>query len=187
MSNLRTIALLAASLLTSVHAFADSWRYQPKKIEQEDKFGEVRIVKSVDGRKDQKYPDFAVTIYQLGKMVALYKGVSYQKLFASPDNDLFVGLSNDGIPGTAVIIFDKSGNLRLEAKHGIARFQYCEESITLVRKWFDEDRPEVSFVQDNEGRLKTITLRDCKGNTVDLMKTILQAYNVSFHVDAERK
>lgn len=46
-----------------------------------------------------------------------------------------------------------------------------------IRKWYDEDNPDVRFVQKPDDKdFSAITLRDCKGNTVDLLSTILEAY-----------
>lgn len=162
-------------------AFADSWKYDPVEKSKIETYGDIKIIQTTDARKDRQYPDFILSIYFKDELLAKYKGVAFQKLFASPDNSRFVGLSNYGLPGTAVVVFDNKGNLILEAKHGLATFDYCNESVTLVRRWYDEDKPDVQFVPDEKyGGYKEITVRDCKGKTEDLLKLILRAYNNSF-------
>lgn len=79
------------------------------------------------------------------------------------------------------MLFDKEGNLLLEVKHGLAMFDYCNESITLVRRWFDETNPDVQFVPNKKfGGYQTITLRDCKGKSADLLDFVLKAYEASY-------
>jgi len=68
--------------------------------------------------------------------MAQYKNVGFEEVFASPDNEYFLGVSNSGIPGTAFVIFNKKGNLIREEKHGfMAMSIYTEMSITLHRTW----------------------------------------------------
>ena len=68
----------------------------------------------------------------------------------------------------------------MEAKHNLARFSYCEESVTLQRKWFDDENADLQFEIDKEyGGYKSISLRDCKGNRVNLMTTVMEAYKNS--------
>ena len=173
---MRTLLALATGLFCCV-ALADSWRFDPVLKQHTETFGNTKIVMSIDARKNQGLPDFSVEVYANKELRARYRGVSYQKLFASPDKSLFLGLSNDGLPGTAVVLFDKSGNLLLEVKHAAAAFDYCVQSMTRLREWFDADNPAVKFVTDAKyGGYKSITLRDCRGNEVDLQETISAAY-----------
>jgi len=177
----RTLCCLTFVAFLPQSAFADSWKYDPVEKSNVETYGDIKIIRTTDARKDRQYPDFLLSIYFKDELLAKYKGVAFQKLFASPDNSRFVGLSNHGLPGTAVVVFDDKGNLLLEAKHGLAAFDYCDESVTLVRRWYDEDKPDVQFVPDEKyGGYKNITVRDCKGKTEDLLKLILRAYNNSF-------
>jgi hypothetical protein len=162
-------------------ATADSWRFEPEEKQRVETFGATKVVLTTDARKDRQYPDFVLSIYAKDKLLAKYRGVAFQQIFASPDGSRFVGLSNQGLPGTAVVVFDNKGNLLLEVKHRFAAFDYCDESVTLIRKWYDEDKPDVQFIPDEKlGGYKGITVRDCKGNTSDLLMLVLQAYNRSF-------
>lgn len=175
---------LVLAALSSI-AIADSWKFDPVKKDRVETFGETKIVLTTDARKNRQYPDFVLAIYGNNELFAKYRGVSADKIFASQDNSHFLGLSNSGLPGTAVVLFDKKGNLLLEVKHRTATFDYCDESVTLIRTWFDAENPDVRFVVDEKyGGYKSITLRDCRGNTVDLMATVLKAYNTSFQRNA---
>jgi len=176
---------LFAFIVAAKIAAADSWSFDPVKEDRVETFGSSRIVLTTDARKNSMYPDYVLSIYYKDELRAQYRGLAFQQLFASPDNSRFLGLSNRGLPGTAVVLFDKDGNLLLEVKHGLAAFNYCTESVTLVRKWFDEKKPDVKFVaNEKHGGYQAITLRDCKGNTTDLIDLVLQAYNRSFQQSA---
>lgn len=177
----RALCCLTFLAMLAQSAIADSWKFDPVEKNKVETYGDIKIVQTTDARNDSQYPDFLLSIYFKDELLAKYKGVSFQKLFASPDHSRFVGLSNRGLPGTAVIVFDNKGNLLLEAKHGLAAFDYCDESVTLVRRWYDEDKPDVQFVSDETyGGYKEITVRDCRGKTQDLLKLVLRAYNNSF-------
>lgn len=168
-------------LLFIKNSSADTWAYAPVKKDRVETFGDTKITLTIDARKNRQYPDFIVTIYGKTELLAKYRGISFDKIFSSQDKKYFVGLSNSGLPGTAVVLFDQKGSLLLEVKHRMATFDYCEETATLTRTWFDEKRPEVKFIADEQyGGIKSISLRDCRGNTIDLMSTVLKAYNTSF-------
>lgn len=172
-----SFGLLALASIAS----ADSWRFDPVETHRVETFGNTKIVLTTDARKNRQYPDFILSIYDKGELRAKYRGIAFEKIFASQDNSRFLGLSNSGLPGTAIVLFDKKGNLLLEVKHGMAAFEYCDESVTLARKWFHEENPSVRFVPDEKyGGYKSISLRDCKGNTGDLSTFVLKAYNKSF-------
>ncbi|MBS1142996.1 MAG: hypothetical protein H6R14_402 [Proteobacteria bacterium] len=176
-----TLFRLALLGLLSQSAIADSWQFDPVEKSKVETFGDLKIVQTTDARNNRQYPDFLLSVYFKDELLAKYKGVSFQKLFASPDNSSFVGLSNRGLPGTAIVVFDSKGNLLLEVKHGLAAFDYCDESVTLVRRWYDEDKPDVEFVPDEKyGGYKEIKVRDCRGKSEDLLKLVLRAYNNSF-------
>src|SRR3989442_6564906 len=119
----RLQALAGLSFLL-LNAHADSWSYDPKASDREFKFGATRIVVTTDARENRKYPDFVLRIFSDQELRAQYRGIGFEQVFASPDNELFLGLSNRGIPDTAVVLFDKKGNLRLLATHGLAEFDY---------------------------------------------------------------
>jgi hypothetical protein len=168
-------------VLLSTFANADTWRYKPTSADQTYTFGETRVVLTTDARKNQQFPDFILKVFRGRELQAQYRGISFDRIFAAPDNSLFLGLSNSGIPGTAVVLFDNDGNLRLLAAHGAAEFDYCAKSVTTQREWFDENNPQVKFVLEAKaGEARGIFLRDCRGRTVELTDVVLKAYNRSF-------
>jgi len=114
------LALLSAIALASAVSSADSWRYPATISSRTDTHGDMTIRRIVDARKDQQYPNFSVEVSRGKELLARFSGIYFERLFPAPDGSFFVALSNDGLPGTAVLIFDREGNLRLEAKHDMA-------------------------------------------------------------------
>lgn len=170
------LALLLIIALSSALASADSWRYPATISSKTDTHGDVTIRRIVDARKDQQYPAFAVEVSRGKELLARFPGVYFEQLFPAPDGSFFVALSNDGLPGTAVLIFDREGNLRLEAKHDVAYFDYCGYSVTRQRLWFDAEAPGVKFVKHENVNAYRIRLRNCHGKEVDLLPTVQEAY-----------
>lgn len=166
---------LSAVLAIASSAIADSWDYKPIKEDQVHEFGPIKIVLTTDATIDRKWPEFTMRVLRNGVMQAQYRGLAFERLYAAPDRSVFVGLSNSGIPGTAIVVFGPSGDLRLLVHHGIAEFDYCRKSVTLERRWFDEERVEIKF-DDKESKPSGISLRDCRGNRVDLGAVALKAY-----------
>lgn len=171
---LLVIALLAC--LAPLVTRADSWNYPPTVKTQSFRHGHVRVVLTQDGRTNQKHPYFLLEVFHDEERLAQIPGVSFEKLFASKDNQLFVGLSNRGIPGTAVVVFTDRGEITLLAQHGLAEFDYCSKSVTLVRVWFDEQNPNVRFQLDEHDPEPGIFLRSCKGQDIELVKTVQEAF-----------
>lgn len=172
----RQIAVTAVVFALVVTAHADTWQYEAKISVKEFSFGNIRIALQQDATQDQQYPNYLLTIYNGGTEVARYPGLAFQTIQASPDKKIFVGLSNEGVPGSAVIVFDSLGVISLFAKHGLAEFDYCQKSVTQVRTWYDEDNPEVEFRiggnKDNPG----IYLRSCRGTRIELIQTVASSY-----------
>ena len=171
------LAILAATaLIFPTASRADKWRF-PATIEtQQETHGEITIRRIRDARKNQYNPDYSVEVTRGDQLLARIPGVYFERLFPAPDGSFFVGLSNGGLPGTAVIIFDREGRLRVEVKHSMAEFDYCNRSVTLIRYWFDA----VTFIKDPERSSYTISVRTCHGKDVDLMAAIRDAHNRSF-------
>jgi hypothetical protein len=163
-------------LLAASTADADSWRY-PKSVNAEKfSFGSTRIVLTTDARKSPRYPDFLLEVFKDGKQVARVPGIHFEKVFASKDKKLFVGLSNSGIPGVAAVVFTDTGVVTLLAHHGTAEFDYCSKSVTLNRVWFDERNPDVKFQFGDHEPKPGIYLRSCTGQEIELTKTVQDAY-----------
>ncbi len=174
---LRLWWLSAVLVLGVTPVFADSWRYPEKITRDVQVFGAVQVIKIYDGKTKPGAPIWSIEIWREGVLQAKYRGVSYQALFASPDHKIFVGLSNQGLPGTAVIAFDDEGNLLLEAKHRHASFDYCAESISLRKEWFDENKPVVNFeVAAGRVDFSKIQIKTCKGRMQALDELVQNAY-----------
>lgn len=172
------IAALFVIFLIGPKVYGDTWLYENKSTDSVYEYGNTKIVKTLDATKNQKSPEFILRIYYRNELSAQYKNVSFENLFASPDNNLFIGLSNGGIPGTAIVVFGKEGELNLEIKHNLGHLVYCEESVTVRRVWYDAENPEVEFKMDaSGGKIEDIMLRDCSGKTVSLFDIVEQAYN----------
>ncbi|SHH12260.1 hypothetical protein [Massilia sp. CF038] len=175
-----TLAFLLA--LTPI-AKADSWSYPATRAEKIFTFGKTKIVMVTDGTADRRNPEFTMQVFKDGELQAQVRNLSFETVAASPDGHLFVGLSNRGIPGSAVVVFTDRGAVTMLASHRIAQFDYCDKSVSIVRKWYNEDDPQIRFGDENtKAGTSGITLRDCRGQTVDLSDAVLKAY-----ATAERK
>jgi hypothetical protein len=189
-STTRSIAeLFATAVLLTIFAaavsLADIWSFDPVVDEEVFEFGHVSIVRTMDARRNRRYPDYSISIFRKDELRALYRGVSFEHIAASRNNDFFVGVSNKGLPGTAVVIFDQDGNLRTEIKH-IPIFEYCKKSSTIHRVWYDENDPDIRFeyyekrgLGNRIGSIKTVSLVDCKGERRDLIELLDQAMGIA--------
>src|SRR5688572_26743637 len=96
---------------------ADVWAPFPDElITKRFKFGDTVIVREIDGTKGGTAPPHYVTIYAGDTLVARYKNVGFEHLYASKDKRFFVGLSNTGLTKTAFVVFDREGHLIREVK-----------------------------------------------------------------------
>ena len=172
---LRVAILLSLACATTV-ALSDSWRFPAGVREETFVHGKVRAVVTADARRNRHFPDFRLEVFKSGRRVAILPGVAVEQVFASPDNTLFVGLSNTGIPGTAVVVFSADGEVRLLATHQLATFDYCQHSTTLLREWYDSSNPSVRFVFDGPASSQGIYLRSCRGQEVQLTRTVQEAF-----------
>ena len=98
--------LLACSLVR-----ADSWALKPEIKDTEYVFGDTRIVLHYDSTGNDQYPEHTTRIHRKDKLLGEYDGIGFEKLFASPDNTYFLGLSNSGLVDPAYVVFDRDGKL----------------------------------------------------------------------------
>lgn len=169
---LQRFCVAACLSLTAAAPMADTWSF--KSSEREFKLLQgIRVVVTTDASKSTQRPEFHLKIYEGQKLLAHYPGLAFEHIAGSPDGKFFVGLSNQGVPGTAAAVFTRNGSLRLLAIHGLAEFDYCEKTVTLFRRWYDEKNPNVRF----DGPTGGITVRDCKGQQVPLLEITAKAYN----------
>lgn len=167
-ARMRVAILATAALVPGPALLADTWSFEPTVVADEYVFGDVKIVRARDATEDQQYPEWAIAIYVADELRAFYSGLGFEHIAASPDNRIFVGISNSGLPGTAVVVFDRRGNLLLERRHDRDAFDYCERSEILVRKWYDEAEPDVRYDFDDGGGLRRLTVRGCQGELVEI-------------------
>lgn len=90
---------------------ADTWVFKEEKKEHAYTFGAAQITLETDTTENQQYPEYTLTIRADTKVFAIYKGIAFEHIFADKDNNTFVGLSNSGLQGAAVVIFSASGRL----------------------------------------------------------------------------
>lgn len=135
-----TIVLCALTLILSAPflVLGDTWSFSPELTVKTQQFGKTKIVLSIDAREDQGFPPHTLCVYHGDELLAKIPNVGFEKLYASKDNQTFVGLSNYGIPGTALIVFDAKGNLIREVKHRHMPYGiHTKHSITVIREWVD--------------------------------------------------
>jgi len=167
-------------------AMAESWNYENKSSDEIKQFGETQLTLTTDATNNQTFPEFTLKIQNNDILQAQYRNIAYDNVFASADNSVFVGLSNDGLPGTAIIVFDKRGNLRLELKHRFTNFPYCDFSGFRKRVWYDNKNPDFKFEFDPSGKnLQDMFVNDCNGKAISLFTLIDQTYRKS--LDAKKK
>lgn len=169
---MRLLVLLSVLLQTPLLAFADSWSFPPELDATEYVFGDTRIVRILDAREDHTHPDFRIDVYRDEELVGRYGGQYFDEIAASADNDVFVGISNRGLPHTAIIIFDADGVLRGLVNHDMRseRFIYCKASVTLVRQWYDSEDSSLRFVQNDNG--DDIQVRGCHGEMISVLEML---------------
>lgn len=158
--------------MVSTPLFADSWRFEPELDETKFNFGEIQIVRGVDSRENQRFPEFYIKIYKGNKQIAVFPGMSFEQIAASKDQTVFVAVSNSGLPKTALMLFDSNGSIRAFLNHGQGNLKYCLETVTLKRIWYDGENPNITFhFEDNF--LSEITINSCNGDAIkisDLLK-----------------
>jgi hypothetical protein len=147
-------------------ARADTWHLTPEVKEITNTFGNVQAVLHYDSTRNRSYPEYALKIYRDGKLLGEHKGVAYKQVFADSENRYFVGVSNSGLTKTAYVVFDRDGRILRHQPHG-APVKYCRMSVSVMREWFDEKKPEPEFKVDG-GKLKEVSVRGCKGDRVQL-------------------
>ncbi|MEJ2425897.1 MAG: hypothetical protein P8101_15855 [Candidatus Thiodiazotropha sp.] len=156
--------MVAAALFCCISiAKADSWEYLNEYKEYKYEFGKTIIIKSIDATQNSKYPDFILKIYNNNELLAQYRNIWFSDIFATKQQDLFVGLSNGGIPGTALVIFNSRGDLLLEIKHDYGQFKYC-----------DNPGFDVEYADNNIDR--KIYINDCTGKRILLQDLIDKSY-----------
>lgn len=133
--------LLALQAIGSAPAAGDSVSFNKVLSEQYYAFGDIEFVRIYDGRG--RRPTWRVEVFRGGRRIATHPNASFEDIFANGANDLFVGISNFGIPGTALVQFDDDGNMLDWMDH--SSLPTCGESVTVLRNWYADERPQVVF------------------------------------------
>lgn len=150
-------------------ALADSWGpMKAELIEDKFTFGDTTIVRGVDGRKNQDFPRYYIQVLRDQKLLASYSNLTFGDLAASSENRVFVGVSNRGRPDIALIVFDDKGKLRHKLKHLSGNFNYCAQSVTLVREWYNHEDPDIEFTYSDNGEVKNISFNACNNTRISL-------------------
>lgn len=175
--------LTSLFLITSVSitpALGETWKYEKKSTNEIKNFGDIKLTLTTDAINNQIFPEFTLKIHNNDTLQAQYRNIAYDDVFASADNTVFVGLSNDGLPGTAIVVFDNRGNLRLELKHRFTNFIYCKFSGFRDRVWYDSENPDFEFVFDPSGKnLQDMFINDCNGKRISVFNLIDNTYRKS--------
>jgi len=160
-------SLLVCLLLACSSARADSWALTPEVKDTAFTFGDTRIVLHYDSTQNDQYPEHAVRIYLKDELVGQHHGIGFQKVFASPDNSYFLGLSNRGLVNPAYVVFDRHGGIHKTQPHDPKKVHYFEASKSLIRKWCDVDEPAPTFCVA-DGKLEDVRIRAFDGSRISL-------------------
>jgi hypothetical protein len=164
----KSLLVFSMGLALCAAVRADSWAYHDNvKVWRFSKGFKVEAV--TDARRDGSARHY-VKIVNGSNVLAIFNGVGFETLVESPDQKVYVGLSNYGLPGTAAIVFGRDGNLILYAQHWGTHFAYCSASVTIERLWFSRANPDVQFDADGG-----VTLNDCEGKRVNLFQVVGEA------------
>jgi hypothetical protein len=167
------ISSATLAILLSITAAADSWTW--KDNIQTWRFTHGFRVDVITDKISRDKAKQYMKIVKGSNVVTTLNGVGFQTLAASPKENLFVGLSNGGMPGTAAVVFDAEGRLLLYVTHGTAQFEYCDESIMgVIRVWHGSEAKDIQF--ENEDGVGGISLLDCRGNRVKLLEIVSEAF-----------
>lgn len=171
------LIFILLSLAMTMNALADMPPMVRTKNERKLKFGDIIIVQSFNSMKDPMSPEFKVKVYDKKRLLLQLNDAAFDSFYPSPNGEAFVGLSNGGWPGTAAIIFDRRGRVLLLVEHGLTEFDYCSQTSTFIKEWYDDKDPQVKFpiFDTRKTPIPGITLKDCHGQTVDLLDTISKA------------
>jgi len=162
------ITWLVCLVLACSSARGDSWALKREVKDTEFNFGDTRIVLHYDTTQNDRYPELATRIYLKDKLVANHDDVGFEKVYASPDNLYFLGLSNRGLIKPAYVIFDRNGKIHKMQPHDPRKVHYFEFSVTLDRTWCDIDDPKPVFCVA-DGKLQDLRVRAFDGSRISLL------------------
>lgn len=163
------LLILPILILSASIGYGDRWKLDPEVKDTEFSFGNTRIVLHYDSTNNQYFPEYTLKVYFKEELVGDLAGIGFEKVFASPENSYFLGVSNKGLIRQAYVIFNSKGNLLMMQEHDDIKIKYCEASITLYREWYDEENPNVEFEMVN-GELIDVIINHCDGTRYSLIR-----------------
>ena len=146
--------------LASMVALADSWVFPAQRSDKVREFGRTKAVLTTDVRHKQIRPSWTSQLVDGGRRVAEHAEVAFRHIAVPDRQHLSIGVSNDGLPGTVIVVFDREGRLLLKLDHAFQRLDNRRQSATRIRERtapndpaFARDRTsaQVSFV-DRRGK-----------------------------------
>lgn len=168
------------SLFLSLTAFGDTWFYKPEVSTKRYTFGATEIELIIDTTSDPYQPDFTLKIFTNSELQAIYRGISFQFLAADKSNSTFVGLSNEGIPGTAVVMFGSHGQLKKLVNHFEFSPHYCRHSVTIRKEWVNSTDPKIEFIYDSAdddySYIEDISFLNCRNERKSLFSEIRKGF-----------
>src|SRR5688500_9115777 len=190
------LALLLSCTLCGAAA-ADDWIVLRERVATPHRFDDFTVVRHYDGRDGT--PEWSLVLERDGREVGRFGNASAEQFHADPEHGFVVGVSNTGLPDTAVIVFDAHGTPIVHWAHTLGD-AYCQMSVTIVRKWVADPTDavfEYETTADGDVRLRDITLVGCDGERFSLdaasggeFAKALAAYRalpaVAARADAER-
>jgi len=151
------LAIVFFLLFGALAARADSMSF-PIDLEAMDlEFGDLTVTRIYDGRDPKKGPFWAVEIAKNGVLISRIAGAGFDDYAISAGGSILVGLSNGGYPDTAYMVIDASGRLLLFKRHLLEMSQYCEFTVSAVRKWYDGESPDIQFTDIGSEDAESIT------------------------------
>lgn len=164
-TSLAALAILA-SLCTLPDGVADTLQMVPHKDVRRESFGDVEITQVYDTLTPESW-EISTKVTKRGKLILYLRNAQYQQFFSSPGHRVFVGLSNSGWPGSAILIFDDEGHIYASASH-FRGFDYCKWTSTILKEWYDDKNPSIEFPR-YEAPQRKFTVRGCRGNRIDII------------------
>ena len=157
--------LFLVLFLVPAPIMADQWLYPAELKSERFRFKNFVVEKTVDTRKNQKYPQHNVRIFQDNKEIANYKNFTFDRIISFDGGNMVFAGSNSGLSQFSYFVLDRNGGLIL-AKNHFNKIPYCEKSVTLAREWL----PETINIKETykDGYLIRAQVETCKGEYFDI-------------------
>ena len=159
---LKYLGLIMLALFSS-RLLADKWRFEKEIKEDSFRFGETEIIRIQDTTKNQYYPTFSTKVIVSGKIEAIFKNLTFDKIAPVGKSEFLVGISNSGLSQFAYFVMTTDGKLIKTVNHS-RKIPYCQQSVTLKRLWVELDNLEFDIgVDKKRSTIESVTVQGCKG------------------------